>query len=270
MQLQSPGAQIVRAPDTTVEIVVISLASAAARRASVEAMFSGTGLTWSFYDAQRGLDPDLSYDVATVKRRFGRTLSPPEIGVYSSHYAVLKRFLETGTADYVLVLEDDCILDTAFPLHELAELSREHGIGYMRLFGKHYAKATRVGFFYDRSIVRFQSSPAGTQGYLMSKAAARRFIETGRSVEATIDLALDRFWETGIALFSVFPYPIIERFVPTSIPMQPYEGALDARGKLTWTLWRIAEKGRKVLANLRLARADRAMLDKGRSFQQIV
>src|SRR5258708_38592011 len=113
-----------------------------------------------------------------VKGQFGRTLSPPEIGVCSSHVALLSEFLQRGTAEHILVLEDDVIFDTDFPLDAFSAFCVENGIDYVRLFGKHYAKAVRLGFFFDRSIIRYTTSPAGAQAYLMSRAGARRFLDS--------------------------------------------------------------------------------------------
>src|ERR1700722_7497164 len=141
-----------------VEIVVISLPGAVERRRKIEAMFEGTGLDWSYFDAHISLKHSgLRYDLDEVKKRFGRTLSVPEIAVCSSHVAVLHEFLERGSTEYVLVLEDDVVFDTDFPLGEFAAFCAEKGIDYIRLFGKHYAAAVRLGFFFDRSIVRYKS-----------------------------------------------------------------------------------------------------------------
>jgi GR25 family glycosyltransferase involved in LPS biosynthesis len=253
-----------------VEIAVISLPRAIRRRESVASMFAGSDLDWTYFDAHTDAHPDLRYDQRAIKRHFGRTLSAPEIGVYSSHYAVLKAFLQESTCEFVLVLEDDVLFDVDFPLEEFAALCTEKGIDYVRLFGKHYAKAVRVGFFYDRSILRYESSPAGTQAYMMSRAGARSFTEKLRSIEATVDLAMDQFWESKMPIYSIFPYPAIERFCPTSIPMQPYAGELIAVEKLIWTFNRVFNKLRKICANVILARWDGRMRQELPEFRQII
>jgi len=92
--------------NATVEIVVISLPNATERRRKIEAQFLGTGLNWSYFDAHTSLKHSgLRYDLDEVKKRFGRTLSVPEIAVCSSHVAVLSDFLARGSTEYVLVLE---------------------------------------------------------------------------------------------------------------------------------------------------------------------
>jgi len=253
-----------------VEIVVISLPTAIERRRKIEAMFEGTGLTWSYFDAHTSLrHPGLRYDANEIKRQFGRTLSVPEIAVCSSQVAVIDEFLQHGTSEYILVLEDDVIFDTDFPLDDFSAFCSEKGIDYIRLFGKHYAEAVRLGFFFDRSIVRYKSSPAGAQAYLMSKTGARKFLEGYRSIDATVDLAMDRFWHHQLPIYSIFPYPIIERFSPTSIPVPPHVKERSGWENLVWQYNRVVAKARKIGANVALRAEDRRMKRECGYFRQI-
>jgi len=253
-----------------VEIVVISLPTAIERRRKIEAMFEGTGLSWSYFDAHTSLKhPGLRYDVDEIKRQFGRTLSAPEIAVCSSQVAVLDEFLQHGSSEYILVLEDDVIFDTDFPLDDFAAFCSEKAIDYIRLFGKHYAEAVRLGFFFDRSIVRYKSSPAGTQAYLMSKAGARKFLEGYRSIDATVDLAMDRFWILQLPIYSIFPYPVIERYSPTSIPVPAHVKERSRWENLVWQYNRAVAKARKIGANIALRAEDRRMQQESWYFRQI-
>jgi glycosyl transferase, family 25 len=235
-------------------------------------MFKGARLDWSFFDAHDSLQhPTLRYDPNDIKRRFGRTLSLPEIAVYSSHAAVLSEFLRQGSAEYVLVLEDDVIFDIDFPIAEFSAFCAAKDIDYIRLFGKHYAEAVRLGFFFDRSIVRFKTTPAGAQAYLMSRTGARQFTENAQSIDATVDLAMDRFWHLGMPIYSIFPYPIIERYSPTSIPIpNPNQtGELDAKEQLLSYYNRAINKARKIKANIALGPADRRMKRGSARFRQV-
>jgi GR25 family glycosyltransferase involved in LPS biosynthesis len=264
------GAAANRALNTTVEIVVISLRNASERRRRIDLQFENIGLKWSYFDAHTSLEHSgLRYDPKQAKRRFGRTLSAPEIAVCSSQVAVLSDFLERGSTEYLLVLEDDVIFDTDFPLDQFCAFCSEKGIDYIRLFGKHYAKAARLGFFFDRSIMRYKSSPAGAQAYLMTKAGARKFLENYRSIDTTVDLAMDRFWELGLPIYAIFPYPIIERFSPTSIPMPPYVRELGHWENLVWQFNRVIDKLRKIWGNIALRPADRRMQRECWRFRQI-
>ncbi|GGF54395.1 hypothetical protein GCM10007301_12400 [Azorhizobium oxalatiphilum] len=250
---------------------VISLPSAIARRQMMSQMLAGEGLPWSYFDAHTSLAcEDLTYDEGRARTRLGRPLTRSEIAVYSSHYVVWKAFLEEGDSDYLLVLEDDVLLDVDFPVAEFAEFCGRRGIDYVRLFGKHYAPAVRIGFFYDRSLVRFSTSPAGTQAYILSRAGAKRLTECCRMVDTTIDLVMDRFWDTGMPLYSIFPYPAIERYTPTSIPIPAGHAGVSTRAeRWAWKANRIAGKLRKIWANRRLKPVDDRMRAQMPVFAQI-
>jgi glycosyl transferase family 25 len=253
----------------SVEVVVISLLRAAERRRLISEEFAGLAQPWSFFDAHTSLaNPALKYDEARIRRAFGRTLSGPELGVWSSHYTVIQRFLDESRNDYLLVFEDDVIFDTAFPVSAFTALCEECGIHYIRLFGKHYADARRLSFFYDRSIIRYKSSPAGTQSYLVSKEGARRLVNGCRAVEATVDLAMDAFWKTGLPIYSVFPFPVIERFSPTSVPMQN-GGDLTGAERKVFTVNRARNRLLKILENRKLTAVDRQFRQKALDFKQI-
>ena len=253
-----------------VETVVISLPGASDRRANMTAMLKDSKLDWTFFDAHASLlHKGLIYDPRDVKRAFGRSLSSAQIAVGSSHVAVLSAFLERNAADYVLVLEDDIILDGAFPVDAFTTFCKEKEIDYIRLFGKHYARAVQLGFFFDRSIVRFKTTPTGMQAYLMSRRGARLFVESFRSVDQPIDLIMDSFWKTGLPLYSIFPYPVIERYSPTSIPIPAARRELNAAEQIARLTRRMATKARKSWANLLLRKNDKQMRRRLGPFQQI-
>ena len=168
-----------------------------------------------------------------------------------------------------LVLEDDVIFDTDFPLARFGAFCAENGIEYIRLFGKHYAKAIRLGFFYDRSILRYETTPAGAQAYLMSKMGAKAFLDSYRSIDTTVDLAMDSFWKIPLPIYSIFPYPIIERFSPTSIPMASYGRQFTLPERLSFNFKRTIIKIRKTWANTALRKTDRQLRQRAGRFRQI-
>jgi GR25 family glycosyltransferase involved in LPS biosynthesis len=139
----------------------------------------------------------------------------------------------------------------------------------MRLFGKHYAEAVRLGFFFDRSIVRYKTSPAGAQAYLMSRNGARKFMENMQSINETIDFAMDSFWCLGMPIYSIFPYPIIERYSPTSIPIPDGTMKLEIGERLLSLRHRAINKARKIRANMALGSSDRRMQRTAEEFKQI-
>jgi GR25 family glycosyltransferase involved in LPS biosynthesis len=189
--------------------------------------------------------------------------------VYSSQFTVLQQFLDRNSSDFVLVLEDDVIFDINFPLEAFSAYCAERNIDYIRLFGKHFAGAIWLGFFFDRSIIRYRTSPAGAQAYLMSKQGAKLFTEHFQLIDATVDLAMDRFWESQLPIYSIFPYPIIERYSPTSIPIPSTHEALGAEDRFAWNCHRALGKAKKIYANITLRTVDARMKQKSPEFRQV-
>ena len=256
---------------TGLDVVVISLASATKRRQQVDAMFAGWGRSWSYFDAHTSLQQSgLTYDPDRVMRSYGRALTLPQIAVTSSHIAVLSDFVARDKSEHILVLEDDVIFDIDFPLDRLRDFCSAHDIDYIRLFGKHYANAVQLGFFYDRSILRYTTSTTGTQAYIMSRKGAKRFIDSFPTIDTTVDLAMDAFWETGSPIYSIFPYPVIERYAPTSIPIPPIGTELGKMGLAYLYSGRLARKCRKIVQNWSLRSTDKAMQKKFDQFSQIL
>jgi glycosyl transferase, family 25 len=140
---------------------------------------------------------------------------------------------------------------------------------YVRLFSKHYVEGVRLGYFYDRHIVRFKTSPTGAQAYLISKPGARLFIESFRSIDQPVDLALDNFWRTRLPIYSIFPFPIIERYSRSQNLIPSYSEPLDLRDRLFRFYCRLLNKAKKVWANVELKAKDRQMKRDGAKFKQI-
>ncbi|MBO9518187.1 MAG: glycosyltransferase family 25 protein [Porphyrobacter sp.] len=201
------------------KVLVVSLETASERRERFSAAAPADALDWEFFDAHRGLSPDLHYDEAEAIRRKGRPLKPGELGCYSSHYAIWQRLLESDDEAYI-VLEDDVVPDWRF----LSALSRqslaERGIRYLRLYYKFPARyIVRERNFVRRStsIVELLDLAFGTQGYVITKPAAAIFVETFRNVVRPIDDQLDRHWDHGVPNLSVFPFPLFEMMLESDI-----------------------------------------------------
>jgi glycosyl transferase, family 25 len=265
-----PRKPLATVPKCSVEAVVINLRRASDRRLQMTPMLQRLNFKWSFFEAHTGLQhPDLRHDPVDTKLHYGRELTIPQIAVFSSHYAVWKQYLESGTSDYLLVLEDDIIFDTDFPFETFAGFCAERGIDYVRLFGKHFAKAEWLGYFYDRNLIRHKTTPTGMQGYLLSKTAAQRLTDSVRDVNLAVDLALDSFWDVKLPIYSIHPYPIIERYTPTSIPIPDEPEPLSASERLAWNRNRTFNKLKKIWANHALRSTDQRIKDMSPPFRQV-
>jgi glycosyl transferase, family 25 len=206
-------------------IVVISMADASERRSRFEARARSAPVAWNFYPARTSLHPVLRYDEEGAIVAKGRPLRAGEIGCYSSHYAAWED-LQSDDADQYVVLEDDVIVDWTFvgklALVDLAAM----GINYLRLYYKFPARAALVKEdFIDRarSIVELAGNAYGTQGYAITKAGAKLFLDHCRIVCRPVDDEMDRTWVHGQRNLAVFPFPILEESAGSTIGNTRFE-----------------------------------------------
>jgi glycosyl transferase family 25 len=212
-------------------IEVISMAGATDRRAQLSASAANVaGTSFSFVDASTRAPASVPHDSRIATRRFGRPLTPAEIGCFASHYEAWQRLLASSDEQRI-VLEDDVIVDWA----ALATLTQVDfsalGLDLIRFYSTH-------PFRFDPAITRF-SSPhrhlvrargmfLGSQGYLFTRRAARAFVENARIIAMPVDWYLGRYWEFGFPNYCLFPFPVIEREAPSHIGHRPEQAG--ARG----------------------------------------
>ena len=229
-------------------IVVISMADASERRSRFEARARSAPVAWSFYPARTSLHPTLRYDEEGAIIAKGRPLRAGEIGCYSSHYAAWED-LQSDDADQYVVLEDDVIVDWTFvgklALVDLAAM----GIDYLRLYYKFPARAALVKEnFIDRarSIVELAGNAYGTQGYAITRAGAKLFLDHCRIVCRPIDDEMDRTWVHGQRNLAVFPSPILEESAGSTIGDTRFETfAVPKRLKLKRLIAHRVERWRR-------------------------
>lgn len=205
-------------PPATLQARVVSLPQATRRRALVEDNLRDLPLPWQFFDALRGdAVSDIAPDASRQARRFGRPLAANEIGCFKSHVALLGEFARDPTLEWLLVLEDDVWVDTAFDFADITARLTAAQIDYLRLYARRWKAADVVQHWGERQLLRFRTDPYGTQAYLISRAGARRFIASLHSIDMPIDDELGRFWVNGLEIYAVFPFPVIERSLPSSL-----------------------------------------------------
>lgn len=203
------------------EVKVISLENSVERREFIANNLKFIPMiSWSFFNANTGSDDDshLVSDQASQRRQFGRSLTIGEVGCFKSHYNVLSQFLSSGSANWLLVLEDDVWIDGGFDFQELIELLDRRSIDYIRLFAKMFKPADIVaelsGF---RQILRFRTDPYGAQAYLINKRGCEAFLKDLRKISFPIDDELGRFWRHKLDPYCVFPFPVVERNTQSSL-----------------------------------------------------
>lgn len=218
-----------------IDVKVISLESAVERRdfLSKNLKFSSS-MPWSFFNANAGSDddPNLISDQELQRVKFGRCLSAGEVGCFRSHHSVICEFLSSGTADWLLVLEDDVWIDGDFDFEELVEFLDGRAIDYIRLFAKMFKPADVVAELNGlRQIIRFRTDPYGTQAYLINKRGCESFLRDLRYITAPIDDELGRFWRHKLDPYCVFPFPAVERNTESSLEKFRNNGVVVRKSK---------------------------------------
>lgn len=201
-----------------IEALVISLATSLARREMVRANLADLKLKWSFLEGRRvdsecPIEPNVDRQIS----RFGRRMTDAEVGCFKSHYSALQKFNEDEDLQWLMVMEDDVWLDLDFDIPQLTRVMEEKQIPYMRLYCRSWKTADQIMEFGERAIVRFRSDPYGTQAYLINREAATRFTSLMKSIDMPIDDELGRFWIHRMDILAVFPFPVIERNIPSII-----------------------------------------------------
>jgi glycosyl transferase family 25 len=207
------------------KVIVISLPDAADRRATFTDRARGTTVEWAWFEAHRELAPGLSHDPEEAIVAKGRPMYSGELGCYSSHYAAWKMFLESG-APQMLVLEDDTIVDWGFLEKLVAVDLQAAGISYLRLYAKRpcaFREVLRNAVEQQRTLIQYLDRPLGTQGYVLTRDGARRFVHHCRRVRRPLDDELDRSWEHGVPCLGIFPFPVIEQSTASSIGPDRFE-----------------------------------------------
>nr|MDQ4087122.1 glycosyltransferase family 25 protein [Pseudomonadota bacterium] len=193
-------------------LFVVSLARTPERRATFAARAGEAGIEWQFFDACEGLAEGLNYDEAQARLHYGRPLKASELGCYSSHFQLWSRLLDDDAAQYI-ILEDDVIADWAM-LRIVAQTDfAGSDANYLRLYYKspcpHVVRKRRY-LTRNSHLLELFGPAYGTQGYVITRAAAQRLVPWCRNVTRPIDDQLDRFWEHGVPTLCLFPFPLVE------------------------------------------------------------
>ena len=200
-------------------IRVISLKDSKHRRAEFSRQVVGVELDWSFFSAYKNIVSPLGYNDREAIRRCGRALFPQEIGAYVSHFKCWE-WLANSEYDQAIIFEDDVIVDWS-TITQLSQFNLSaHSIDLLRLFATHPTKYEIVMYRFlspNCHLVRIKGPHFGTQGYMLTKAGSRRLIEDYTNIVAPVDWILMRYWEHGLVNYSLFPFPVIEKNLPSTI-----------------------------------------------------
>lgn len=229
------------------------------RRVRQNAHLIDCRLNWAFFDALPSLEgSDCKYDEQGAFVHRGRKLTPGELGCFGSHVRLLRNFVRQNEYDWVLVIEDDVIIDKNYRYEHLIRLLERLDINYFRLFSRTIVPYKLLGWYNERQLLRFLVSPLGTQAYLISKRGASKFLASIDRMTRPIDVEFDRFWSNGLPAYTIFPFPTLELDTGSTI-MKPAVDLSKLNGslRLARMVWRSAEKMRRFVCNAGLRTRDR-------------
>lgn len=247
----------------SLEIAVISLASATARRARVREMLKESTLPWRIVDASSAEDRTLPYDEGRALIRHGSRLTAGEIGCFVSHYNCVREFaLSSSSSKYLLVLEDDVWMDSSFEFSILPKIMSRLGLDYLMLYSRQIKNARFLGRIGVRSLFRFISPPWGNQAYIVSKQGAEKMINAIQRIDRPIDDEFQMYWINGLPTYALFPYPVIELNFASTLPKGYVERArfspLQVLQRFTY---RLVNKTRRACAHFLLIWRDKKISD---------
>ena len=237
------------------ELVIVSMPNATKRREGMVAHLEQCPYPWRFQDAGPA-SGFIKYDSAQAIRNIGREINAAERGCFESHVRAIKAFVENGQSEFLIVCEDDIRIDFTFPFPEMLLSMKQAGVEYMRLYSRIMSPARNIQFWRNRRLIRFMWEPYGTQCYVLSKAGARTLLEYLSVIIRPIDNQIDRFWENGLPVYAIFPYPVIELQSSSGILRQPETiGRLD---RFRLKTRRLIDRIKAVSSALRINEQDRA------------
>ena len=193
--------------------ILINLERAKERRGRMAAEFARTGIgyeVWPAVDARALTDEDRSLVDQQARRRLGLYPIPDgSLANTLSQRAAMQDLVNNGP-EMMAVFEDDSRFDSALPavLSALCEHCDLFDIVVLqrRNPGRKFVPCTTLPTGHALGRVRF--ADYGSNGYVITREGARRFLERTPRMVREIDQALSRFWDNGLDVLYVHP-PVV-------------------------------------------------------------
>jgi len=197
-----------------VRIVLINLERAAKRRERMAKEFDAVGLTYEIKKAVdgRNLSPsDLAQVDWEARRHLGlRPQDRSSIACWLTHREVMRDLVANGP-DMLAIFEDDARIAPEVPEVLNALEAKPISFDLVSLYRRHMNRpfVHGVSLTSGHSIGRVRFSSDRAVGYVITREAARHFLETTPRMVLAIDHALLRFWVSGLNVFYVDP-PVVQ------------------------------------------------------------
>ena len=249
-------------------IVVVNLKRASERRARIAQEFAAVGLPYEVKEAIDGRllsDDQLSQVDWETRRRLG-VRPPPGGGIanWLTQREVMRDLVENGP-EMMAIFEDDARLEPGLPGVLEALERRPFNFDVVALNRRH----PRRRFFpcillTDRHRAgRVRFSDSGSEGYVITRTAARHLLDATPRMVLPVDQAVLRYWANGLNVFYVDP-PVVRHggYEGSLIKGDPVSRLLGADanytvGFLRRNLTRVSRGVQKYIAFRKLLHDDR-------------
>ena len=196
------------------KIVVINLERSVERREQVVSGLQALGLDFELRRAVDGRNIPPEYENLIDRagsRRDGRPIRMGSIANWLSQRQAFQGMVENGP-EIMAVLEDDVEFSPEFPavLEALENVDEPFGIVFLHHGPKRpFVPHAQIDTGHLLGWVRW--SHFGSQGYVITRQAARRFLEKNPLVRTGVDRALARYWHHGLATYCLRPAVVHQR-----------------------------------------------------------
>lgn len=184
-----------------IPVFVINLPSSTDRRVAVERQLALVGATAQFFPAIPGsfAKQQLPNNIRSSQ------LTDGELGCYLSHVELWKKTAALPGWG-AIILEDDVTLSNDFVSTCEELLSVPLCFDVIRLGSLRVASGKTLWTLSSgRQLLLPSDAPDGTQGYLLSRAGAKRLLERIASPRSPIDRELNQYWEHDLRVLLLAP-----------------------------------------------------------------
>lgn len=202
-------------------VFVINLPESDERRTAITERLDALGVAFDIFPAVNGKTLSAAemanYDEAKRIRLFGKGLTRGEIGCYLSHYRLWQRIIDEDLP-CALIMEDDAVPEADFPvvLDQIMAIS-EPSWDMLRFFGGKNRKGRLLhSLECGYSVLYPRHITAGAVAYLLTRQGAEKLLRHGREILWPVDNLMDRYWESGLRIEIIKPWPVTHLPEPES------------------------------------------------------
>ena len=153
-------------------------------------------------------DEEVSQVYSVKKSDYQKTLSKTELACYLSHQKVFHE-IKKQKLNFAVVLEDDFLINESFlsAIESLQKFKEPWDIVKLSEFPIK-RKAAHEIYIDDLAFVTYNKVPNRTLAQAVSSAGADKLLLGSEMIRRPIDIDIQYWWEKGLNVFGMRPYPV--------------------------------------------------------------